>query len=59
MSVADRMINPLGFKVSSYRKSAEALTAPEPTTAATPAVGVAARAVLPTQGAGPAAPDRP
>ncbi len=26
MSVADRMINPLGFKVSSYRKSAEALT---------------------------------
>ncbi len=25
MSVADRMINPLGFKVSSYRKSAEAL----------------------------------
>jgi type IV secretion system protein VirB8 len=30
MSTADRMINPLGFKVSSYRKSAEALTAPEP-----------------------------
>jgi type IV secretion system protein VirB8 len=32
MSVADRMINPLGFKVSSYRKSAEALpqaSAPE------------------------------
>ena len=30
MSVADRMINPLGFKVSSYRKSAETLAAPVP-----------------------------
>lgn len=28
MSVADRMINPLGFKVTSYRKSAEALPSP-------------------------------
>src|SRR3546814_2750788 len=30
MSVADRMINPLGFKVTSYRKSAAALERPEP-----------------------------
>jgi type IV secretion system protein VirB8 len=28
MSVADRMINPLGFKVTSYRKSEEAIPAP-------------------------------
>ncbi|WP_168454859.1 virB8 family protein [Sphingopyxis microcysteis] len=33
MSVADRMINPLGFKVTSYRKSAEAIAAPAPATA--------------------------
>jgi type IV secretion system protein VirB8 len=33
MSVADRMINPLGFKVASYRKSAEAIAAPGPATA--------------------------
>src|SRR3546814_12195834 len=30
MRVADRMINTLGFKVTSYRKSAEALVRPEP-----------------------------
>lgn len=35
MSVADRMINPLGFKVTSYRKSAEALVQPEPASAGT------------------------
>src|SRR3546814_2575858 len=35
MSVADRMINPLGFKVTSYRKSAEALVRPEPARADT------------------------
>lgn len=39
MSAADRMINPLGFKVASYRKSAEALTqsAPASTAEAGPA----------------------
>lgn len=29
LSLEDRMINPLGFKVSDYRKSAETLTAPQ------------------------------
>lgn len=37
MSAADRMINPLGFKVTSYRKSAEALTTPEAAAATTAA----------------------
>ena len=35
MSVADRMVNPLGFKVTGYRKSAEALVQPEPVSAGT------------------------
>lgn len=47
MSAADRMINPLGFKVSSYRKSAEALTAPEPAAAPSPAASATAVAVPP------------
>ena len=59
MSVAERMINPLGFKVTSYRKSAEALTTAEPATVATPAAGATATAVLPVQGTGPAVPGRP
>jgi type IV secretion system protein VirB8 len=51
MSVADRMINPLGFKVTSYRKSAEALPsrailAPG-TTATTPEVAPASNAAQP------------
>lgn len=37
MSAADRMINPLGFKVTSYRKSAEALAVPEPAAVTAPA----------------------
>lgn len=59
MSVADRMINPLGFKVSSYRKSAEALTTAEPAPAAAPAdsaIGVAQPTV---QGASSAVAARP
>lgn len=47
MSAADRMINPLGFKVSSYRKSAEALTTPEPAAAPSPAASATAVAVPP------------
>lgn len=38
MSAEDRMINPLGFKVATYRKSAETLPAPEPAASAVPAV---------------------
>ncbi|MGR4893626.1 virB8 family protein [Sphingopyxis sp. LARHCG72] len=52
MSAADRMINPLGFKVTAYRKSAEALTVPEaaaPVASTPPAV---ASNPLPAQGAG-------
>ena len=37
MSVADRMINPLGFKVTSYRKSAEALPSPATSSSGTAA----------------------
>lgn len=37
MSAEDRMINPLGFKVASYRKSAEALVTPEPVSPVAPA----------------------
>ncbi|WP_447397383.1 VirB8/TrbF family protein, partial [Staphylococcus aureus] len=37
MSAADRMINPLGFKVTRYRKSPEALPPAEPTQSAGPA----------------------
>jgi len=59
MSVADRMINPLGFKVSSYRKSAEALTVAEPAAVAAPANAASAAAVSPAQGAVPAVPGRP
>ena len=59
MSLADRMINPLGFKVSSYRKSAEALTVLEPAPAAAPADGTSGAAVSPVQGAGRAVPGRP
>jgi type IV secretion system protein VirB8 len=56
MSVADRMINPLGFKVTSYRRSAEALPAPEPAAAA----GEVAGAPLPAgQPQPPAAPRGP
>src|SRR3546814_2625244 len=36
MSAADRMINPLGFKVTSYRKSAEALPLSAPVSTAEP-----------------------
>jgi type IV secretion system protein VirB8 len=48
MSAADRMVNPLGFKVTSYHKSVEALAAPEPAATATepeaaPAPGEAVR----------------
>lgn len=60
MSAADRMINPLGFKVTSYRKSAEALTAAEPA-AAPAAVSAAdphAQAIAP-QAASQMAPARP
>ncbi|MFN4356236.1 MULTISPECIES: virB8 family protein [Sphingopyxis] len=49
MSAADRMVNPLGFKVSSYRKSAEALPAPEPAAVATSSAAVDPR----TAGAAP------
>lgn len=42
MSAADRMINPLGFKVTSYRKSPEALVVPDPAPVAAPATGTAA-----------------
>lgn len=56
MSVADRMINPLGFKVTSYRKSAEALTTAEP---ATVAGGKSGAGQSPVQGGGPAVPGRP
>ena len=59
MSIADRMINPLGFKVSSYRKSAEALTAVEPAPATAPASAPSGAAVLPAQSAAPAVPSRP
>lgn len=45
MSTADRMINPLGFKVSAYRKSAEALTVPEPVVAPSPVASTAVGAV--------------
>jgi len=50
MSVADRMVNPLGFKVSAYRKSAEALMPPE--TSAIPSQ------TIPAAGAGPRAGQR-
>lgn len=59
MSVADRMINPLGFKVSSYRKSAEALTVPEPAPAAAPADSATGVAQPTVQGADPAVAARP
>ncbi len=51
MSAADRMINPLGFKVTSYRKSPEALTVSEPTATATPVPAIDPRG----QGAAPQA----
>jgi type IV secretion system protein VirB8 len=56
MSAADRMINPLGFKVSTYRKSAEALTTPEP---ASPVVSSAVPAASPARAAGQSVPGRP
>ncbi|HEY0596133.1 virB8 family protein [Sphingopyxis sp.] len=59
MSAADRMINPLGFKVSSYRKSPEALTAPEPAAVAAPVGATSGAAALPAPSAGPAVPGRP
>lgn len=59
MSVADRMINPLGFKVTSYRKTAEALAMPEPAPAAVPAGDASEAMNLSTPGAGQAAPGRP
>jgi len=59
MSLADRMINPLGFKVSSYRKSAEALTAPEPAAVVVPAGGTSGAGQSPVQDAGRAVPGRP
>jgi type IV secretion system protein VirB8 len=56
MSAADRMINPLGFKVTSYRKSAEALTVSEP--AAAQAADPRGQATAP-QSASQMAPARP
>lgn len=44
-SVEDRMVNPLGFKVVRYRRSAETLPLPEPTPAAT-AFGAPASAII-------------
>lgn len=56
MSVADRMINPLGFKVTSYRKSAEALPAPaEPAPEAAPAAAMATGAAPVREAAQPVA----
>lgn len=54
MSAADRMINPLGFKVTGYRKSAEALAAPEPAAVIAPQAQDATsdlRAAVPVPGA--------
>ena len=59
MSAADRMINPLGFKVSSYRKSVEALTSAEPTAVTAPAAGIVAAESSSGRGAGPAVHARP
>ncbi|MDR6834233.1 MULTISPECIES: type IV secretion system protein [unclassified Sphingopyxis] len=59
MSVADRMINPLGFKVTSYRKSAEALAAPAPATAVVVGTPTTARTTQPAQSAGQPIPSRP
>jgi type IV secretion system protein VirB8 len=51
MSAADRMINPLGFKVSSYRRSPEALTMAEPVApAASTVVPASAGTTVPPQG---------
>ncbi len=54
MSAADRMINPLGFKVTSYRKSPETLVVPEPATALAPAAPA-----VPDARAMPPGPTRP
>lgn len=56
MSAADRMINPLGFKVSAYRKSAEALTTQEP---ASPAISPAIPDPAAARIAGQPVPGRP
>lgn len=53
MTLEDRLINPLGFQVVRYRRSAEALVPVEPTAAAVPATAVpvptAARPVVVVQ----------
>lgn len=46
-SAEDRMVNPLGFKVVRYRRSAEALPAPEPTPAPQQ-VGPASAVIVPS-----------
>lgn len=46
-SAEDRMVNPLGFKVVRYRRSAEALPAPEPTPAPQQ-VGHASAVIVPS-----------
>lgn len=53
-SVEDRMINPLGFKVVRYRRSTEALPAPEPAVAAVQqGAPITSTVVAPDEGAGP------
>ena len=66
MSAADRMINPLGFKVTRYRKSPEALPPAEPAQSAAPApaatptpIGAAPASAAPAAGlVAPATPAR-
>lgn len=59
MSAADRMINPLGFKVSSYRKSPEALAIAEPVAPTASAPIPAGPGTMPLQGAAEPTAGRP
>jgi type IV secretion system protein VirB8 len=58
MSIEDRLINPLGFKVERYRRSAETPPMPDPTPVQPGEAGTSGAAVAPGQTFGAGRPPR-